>query len=963
MSVQLLDAAELLDPSRVKQKNMEIKLRTQCRLQQSESLRKLAHESATPIDTPNGREAREARRRATASDLPSDDDFCAMSPDAVLRTAQRDAQMRQIKSSTEQSLLTKVPSMFVQETIVQSQEPTQGWRSSKHVKVQAPGLGLGPGQGQGQGQAPGWAQGLRCPAPAPSGIPSIRATANIKASTSLGRGTTLGSDMFESVVARDPSEPSPAPAVAPAPVMLPLLPALGSASASQPLSPQEVARYFGESGRAQYYRTYQQLERQRNIVDYRYARQNYQYTSLPSPAPGSLLGAGAALLHLSDRETDALHRLVTHPEEDNALVLAQKALVAAGVYVDKADPLPFLAADLDPSLHLDDNPLVNYTQPSSSKQYYGMDFTTGAKPGGDPYSANSSVASSYKRPPQKDSLRRGAIEEGEDEGEGWERDEASVVSSIEGEGEEGSVLSLNEYRREGGRAGDAGGPTDEPDADHQGLHDPEDQVDGEGPLVMEPLHLSQLTSQGTPGAPDSPPRSADSCYAPNSPRAVFLARLIERDLPPSAVAMLRSAVTPRLNLSHMDLSNEVAVIMSECLQQLPLLSSLNLAGNALSDKAVGAVVGMGCNPHTLSELDLSKNRVRGRAATELSCLLAEDGCALRKLALRDVGLDNAGLQVICETLAESGNRTLAHLDVGSNHFPSISPAAAAAAGSNSNSSSDSASQPAAQSLANLVSACPLRRLDAGWCNLRGPPAEALCSAVRASALRILDLSLNPLPPAALLQLAESVALSRHLRQIVLRDCGVGGRACLALAVAARTSRSVRAVELDGNPIGRTGMLALTHVMLHHRNRFVRFSAKRCAVLGEGGGDPGLSTGPAAAGAGSRMPDYGDCAGEWSLQLGSFHDHCLASVLGDLFAADAEVVAEAGAGAGASGGLLRALQRVAVDGAEEGEDREEEEEEVKMPSLASLLASHSALNAALCSTPLVGLHGQLYAYVR
>lgn len=170
---------------------------------------------------------------------------------------------------------------------------------------------------------------------------------------------------------------------------------------------------------------------------------------------------------------------------------------------------------------------------------------------------------------------------------GDEADAEGMLQNDEGEGgEEGGEVGWA-----GGRAGEDEGPDDGSLVSSIGEADADDDasvlslslslerappLDSAPPPALSPLAClaAALPSLALTDPKDDAEGEGQSSYGPNSPRALFLSRLIERDLPPSAVALLRMAATPRLSLAHMAVSNELVVMMAECLHDLPLLSDL-----------------------------------------------------------------------------------------------------------------------------------------------------------------------------------------------------------------------------------------------------------------------------------------------------------------------------------------------------------------------------------------------------
>jgi hypothetical protein len=84
--------------------------------------------------------------------------------------------------------------------------------------------------------------------------------------------------------------------------------------------------------------------------------------------------------------------------------------------------------------------------------------------------------------------------------------------------------------------------------------------------------------------------SLNSSYAPASPRAIFLSGCLKHGLPPRAQVMLRKRLSSSINLAHMGIGNQMAMVLAEALPTLPYLQAINLNDNNLEGAFFAAVV-------------------------------------------------------------------------------------------------------------------------------------------------------------------------------------------------------------------------------------------------------------------------------------------------------------------------------------------------------------------------------------
>ncbi|RQM27113.1 hypothetical protein B5M09_006101 [Aphanomyces astaci] len=108
---------------------------------------------------------------------------------------------------------------------------------------------------------------------------------------------------------------------------------------------------------------------------------------------------------------------------------------------------------------------------------------------------------------------------------------------------------------------------------------------------------------------------------PGSPRTTYLSRLRQLARCPEPLGVIRKCNSPRVDLHHYEIGNELAAAMGESIALIPGIDSLNLASNRISDQAASDVIAnLGASP-TLGCLDMSNNLLNLHAATSLSAMI------------------------------------------------------------------------------------------------------------------------------------------------------------------------------------------------------------------------------------------------------------------------------------------------------------------------------------------------------
>lgn len=306
-------------------------------------------------------------------------------------------------------------------------------------------------------------------------------------------------------------------------------------------------------------------------------------------------------------------------------------------------------------------------------------------------------------------------------------------------------------------------------------------------------------------------------YGQRSPRATFLIGCLRQNFPPRALVMLRNKLTTKLDLSHLGLGDDLIILLSKAIVDLPALETISLKDNNLTDKGLEIIINSIGELHGIVELNISSNKVGHKAAKALGRFITKSTCPLISLYLSEDCLEDAECSMIVECLKK--NRTLQELDISNNQlgkdetlnslFPSTTTGS--------------------QSLANLLrdGGCKLKKLNVHWNMIRMDGAIDLCDSIRSTTTLIhLNLSYNAIGRQASTVLGSSLLENSHLEELILSNNSIDAIGCFTIVVGAREHPALKFIDLDGNPVGEQGGRMLMKLAKYHGYR-IRFSAFRC----------------------------------------------------------------------------------------------------------------------------------------
>lgn len=330
--------------------------------------------------------------------------------------------------------------------------------------------------------------------------------------------------------------------------------------------------------------------------------------------------------------------------------------------------------------------------------------------------------------------------------------------------------------------------------------------------------LSMLSSTSYGTAFTDGGRSTKS-YNANSPRANYLAGCLEKGIAPRCGMLLRGKETTSLWLDHLGMGDKLGVLLATGLQNIPLITSVNLTDNNLTDISLKPLINAIAKNPTITELFLSQNKIDSDASEALADYLASSDCTLRKLVMRKADIDDGECHHFVEVLKH--NKTLTYIDMSENllgkdeNLNAVNPDIVTGG----------------ESLAMLLTDgdCVLSHLIISWNMVRMEGAVDLANSLRGLKNLIhLDISFNAFAADAGGVIGNALLDNDVLEELIISSNNLEGTAIFAICVGARENKSLTYLNLDGNPIGEAGARILMTLPLTRGNT-LRFSAKNCDV--------------------------------------------------------------------------------------------------------------------------------------
>eukprot|EP00981_Chlorochromonas_danica_P015799 scaffold14461_cov250-Ochromonas_danica.AAC.9 len=274
---------------------------------------------------------------------------------------------------------------------------------------------------------------------------------------------------------------------------------------------------------------------------------------------------------------------------------------------------------------------------------------------------------------------------------------------------------------------------------------------------------------------------------PSSARTKYLMGCVQQNILPRPALIIRKEYSSFLNLSSLGMGNELAIILAEALDSVPLLEALSIADNALDDRGLVPIVRKLALCQSLKIFDLSQNKVDARTAEALRHFLTSNSCHLSVLKMSNANLDDDEAFRFMESIAV--RNSLEEIDLSQNllgdHELAIRRSHITAG----------------EAIGRLLSTpgCSLTSLSLAWNRIRYHSGIALGEAIAVNqSLTFLDISYN------------SLAVQ-------------GGE-----ALGIKSCESLHTVDLSGNPIGEEGARAVLALNISYGHR-VKVDIKNSSV--------------------------------------------------------------------------------------------------------------------------------------
>ncbi|ETW04644.1 hypothetical protein, variant 1 [Aphanomyces invadans] len=295
---------------------------------------------------------------------------------------------------------------------------------------------------------------------------------------------------------------------------------------------------------------------------------------------------------------------------------------------------------------------------------------------------------------------------------------------------------------------------------------------------------------------------------PLTARHKYTAMCLIAKLPPSIRLMIRNHTGPEINVSHMAMGDDMCKIFAQCLSDLPMVTSLNVRNNRLTDSGIGALVHVCLNKDDLTMLDLSENKVDGDAAAALAEYVAAPSCALTELRMNMSDVDDG--EVLGFAQALHTNTSLRTLELSRNLI--------------GNAEMMNVVKPdmitGGEAIAEML--CNnsfLTKLDLSWNMIRLNSAVELGKALAVNnGLRELNLAYNAFGNDGTQAIGMALHKNNCLQILDLSHNNIPCQAAWVIAQSLQVNDSIDTIILDGNPLGKLGCQGLLHAVATSSNR-------------------------------------------------------------------------------------------------------------------------------------------------
>ena len=304
----------------------------------------------------------------------------------------------------------------------------------------------------------------------------------------------------------------------------------------------------------------------------------------------------------------------------------------------------------------------------------------------------------------------------------------------------------------------------------------------------------------------------------SSPRTKYLSGCIRDGLLPLPNLILRKNFTKSIHLAHMGIGDKMGRVLAECLQELPLIESVNLNDNNLTDDSLKYLIDALVTIKTLTSLDLSRNKIDGDSSDSLADYVSREDCPLLILTLQSADVDDGECDGFVQCLVT--NRQLRQLDLSANLLGT------------SESKGDPLAPSGPGSIATYLksSSCRLEVLKVAWNSIRMNSAVVLCSSLAYnSTVTYLDISCNGLGWAAGEVLGDALMENRTLQTLITSNNNFSSSSIMSICIGIVENLAMRHVSLNENPIGIAGARAILQLSMVLGSR-ATVSAANCNTI-------------------------------------------------------------------------------------------------------------------------------------
>lgn len=133
---------------------------------------------------------------------------------------------------------------------------------------------------------------------------------------------------------------------------------------------------------------------------------------------------------------------------------------------------------------------------------------------------------------------------------------------------------------------------------------------------------------------------------------------------PRAALIIRKHAATQINLKNLGIGDQMAKIFAGCLEGLPMVKSVDISDNNLTDDGLAPLFKAMMSIPTLEEINLSYNDVDEVTANAIADYIANPDTPLKRLVMRKADVDDNECARFIECLHT--NKNLTDLDISNN---------------------------------------------------------------------------------------------------------------------------------------------------------------------------------------------------------------------------------------------------------------------------------------------------------